>query len=174
MRGQILAYVADKEMGLIATAEGQRLSFRTADWMEVIPPERGMAVECVALDAHRASQVQLALPEPSTAAAPPAVNAPPPLALPPLGLTPRGLPSAARLARLLRLSLHTAAAQRGCWQRARQRRERSWRQAGPGRTAEQKAEAGLALTRVVLGVADNASLDVVRVMRAVVRALVRL
>ena len=75
MRGQILAYVADKEMGLIATAEGQRLSFRTADWMEVIPPERGMAVECVALDAHRASQVQLALPEP--VAAPPA---PPPLA----------------------------------------------------------------------------------------------
>lgn len=70
MRGQILAYVADKEMGLIATAEGQRLSFRTADWMEVIPPERGMAVECVALDAHRASQVQLALPEP--VAAPPA------------------------------------------------------------------------------------------------------
>ena len=83
MRGQILAYVADKEMGLIATAEGQRRSFRTADWMEVIPPERGMAVECVALDAHRASQVQLALPEPSTAAAPPAVNAPPPLALRP-------------------------------------------------------------------------------------------
>ena len=75
MRGQILAYVADKEMGLIATAEGQRLSFRTADWMEVIPPERGMAVECVALDAHRASQVQLALPEPVVA--PPA---PPPLA----------------------------------------------------------------------------------------------
>ena len=70
MRGQILAYVADKEMGLIATAEGQRLSFRTADWMEVIPPERGMAVECVALDAHRASQVQLALPE--AVAAPPA------------------------------------------------------------------------------------------------------
>ena len=70
MRGQILAYVADKEMGLIATAEGQRLSFRTADWMEVIPPERGMAVECVALDAHRASQVQLALPE--AVAVPPA------------------------------------------------------------------------------------------------------
>ena len=82
MRGQILAYVADKEMGLIATAEGQRLTFRTTDWMEVIPPERGMAVECVALDAHRASQVQLALPEPTTAAAP-AVNAPPPLALRP-------------------------------------------------------------------------------------------
>ena len=70
MKGQILAYVADKEMGLIATAEGQRLSFRTADWMEVIPPERGMAVECVALDAHRASQVQLALPE--AVAVPPA------------------------------------------------------------------------------------------------------
>jgi len=64
MRGQILAYVADKEMGLIATAEGQRLSFRAADWLEVIAPERGMAVECVALDAHRAGQVQLALPEP--------------------------------------------------------------------------------------------------------------
>ena len=75
MRGQILAYVADKEMGLIATAEGQRLSFRAADWLEVIAPERGMAVECVALDAHRAGQVQLALPEP--VAAPPA---PPPLA----------------------------------------------------------------------------------------------
>lgn len=75
MRGQILAYVADKEMGLIATAEGQRLSFRAADWLEVIAPERGMAVECVALDAHRAGQVQLALPEPM--AAPPA---PPPLA----------------------------------------------------------------------------------------------
>ena len=70
MRGQILAYVADKEMGLIATAEGQRLTFRTTDWMEVIPPERGMAVECVALDAHRASQVQLALPE--AVAVPPA------------------------------------------------------------------------------------------------------
>ena len=70
MRGQILAYVADKEMGLIATAEGQRLSFRTADWLEVIAPERGMAVECVALDAHRASQVQLALPE--AVAVPPA------------------------------------------------------------------------------------------------------
>ena len=75
MRGQILAYVADKEMGLIATAEGQRLSFRAADWLEVIAPERGMALECVALDAHRAGQVQLALPEPVVA--PPA---PPPLA----------------------------------------------------------------------------------------------
>ncbi|UJB66898.1 TM2 domain-containing protein [Acidovorax sp. YS12] len=80
MRGQILAYVADKEMGLIATAEGQRLSFRATDWMEVIAPERGMAVECVALDAHRAGQVQLALPEPAAA---PAVNGPPPLALRP-------------------------------------------------------------------------------------------
>jgi TM2 domain-containing membrane protein YozV len=87
MRGQILAYVADKEMGLIATAEGQRLSFRAADWLEVIAPERGMAVECVALDAHRAGQVQLALPEPVAA---PAVNVPPPL--PPLALRPKRKP----------------------------------------------------------------------------------
>ena len=75
VRGQILAYVADSQMGLIVTPDGQRLSFRGADWLEALAPERGMAVECVALDAHRAGQVQLALPEP--VAAPPA---PPPLA----------------------------------------------------------------------------------------------
>ena len=80
MRGQILAYVADSQMGLVVTPDGQRLSFRGADWQEAIAPERGMAVEFTAIEGSRARQVQLALPEPTAAPAMPAAPAQPPLA----------------------------------------------------------------------------------------------
>ena len=63
MKGQILAYVADNQMGLTATAEGQRVSFRTIDWLEVLPPERGMSVEFDIRDNQRAHNIQLALPD---------------------------------------------------------------------------------------------------------------
>ena len=80
MRGQILAYVADSQMGLVVTPDGQRLSFRGADWQEAIAPERGMAVEFTVIEGSRARQVQLALPEPTAAPAMPAAPAQPPLA----------------------------------------------------------------------------------------------
>ncbi len=73
MKGQILAYVADKEMGLIATAEGQRVSFRAMDWLEVLPPERGMNVEFEVDENQRAHNIQLALPD--TASRPASANA---------------------------------------------------------------------------------------------------
>ena len=80
VRGQILAYVADSQMGLIVTPDGQRLSFRGADWLEALAPERGMAVECTVIEGNRARQVQLALPEPAAAPSMPAAPAQPPLA----------------------------------------------------------------------------------------------
>ena len=50
MRGQILAYVADSQMGLVVSPDGQRLSFREIDWQEPIPPARGMTVEFTAIE----------------------------------------------------------------------------------------------------------------------------
>ena len=54
MRGQILAYVADSQMGLVVSPDGQRLSFREIDWQEPIPPARGMTVEFTATEGFSA------------------------------------------------------------------------------------------------------------------------
>ena len=63
MRGQILVFNEQKEVGAIATDDGRRFLFHVKDWQDVVPPERGMAVSFM-LDADgRARQAQLALPD---------------------------------------------------------------------------------------------------------------
>ena len=76
MRGQILAYVADSQMGLVVSPDGQRLSFREIDWQEPIPPARGMTVEFTAIEGDRARQLRLALPDTAALAHPPLAQRP--------------------------------------------------------------------------------------------------
>ena len=95
MRGQILVFNEQKEVGAIATDDGRRFLFHVKDWQDVVPPERGMAVSFM-LDADgRARQVQLALPD--TAAAP--ASAPP--SAPPLAQRPKRKPVITLLALFL-------------------------------------------------------------------------
>ena len=62
MRGQILVISDEKQVGAIATPDGQRVMFRLADWQDVVPPQRGMEVT-FSLDADkRVRLVQLAMP----------------------------------------------------------------------------------------------------------------
>jgi TM2 domain-containing membrane protein YozV len=70
MRGQILVFNDQKQAGAIATADGQRYLFHINDWQDVLPPERGMAVDFTPGDGTRAHHVQLALPESMPAAEP--------------------------------------------------------------------------------------------------------
>ncbi len=86
MRGQILVFNEQKEMGAIIADDGRRFLFHAADWQDVVPPDRGMAVGFVPDAEGRARQVQLAPPD---AAAP---SAPPPPSAPPLAQRPKRKP----------------------------------------------------------------------------------
>lgn len=66
MRGQILVFNEQKEAGAIVTTDGQRFLFHIRDWQDIVPPERGMAVDFTLDDNNRASQVQLTLPDRAT------------------------------------------------------------------------------------------------------------
>ena len=63
MRGQILVFNEQKEAGAIVATDGQRFLFHIRDWQDVVPPERGMAVDFTVDANNRAHQVQLALPD---------------------------------------------------------------------------------------------------------------
>jgi TM2 domain-containing membrane protein YozV/cold shock CspA family protein len=89
MRGQIFVFNEQKEVGAIATSEGQRMLFHISDWQDVVPPEKGMAVEFTLEGGNRARLVQMALPEtiaPSAAPQPAARLAPTPKRKPVLTL----------------------------------------------------------------------------------------
>ena len=77
MRGQILVFNEQKEVGAIITEDGRRFLFHINDWEDVVPPGPGMAASFM-LDADgRARQLQLALPDssPTASAAPPSAPA---------------------------------------------------------------------------------------------------
>lgn len=67
MRGQILVFNEQTAAGAIAAADGQRFLFHIRDWQDVVPPERGMAVDFAVDENNHAHQVQLALPNPTAA-----------------------------------------------------------------------------------------------------------
>ena len=69
MRGQILVFNEQKEAGAIVATDGQRFLFHIRDWQDVVPPERGMAVDFTVDANNRAHQVQLALPDSVAASA---------------------------------------------------------------------------------------------------------
>ena len=72
LRGQILVINAQQEAGAIVMADGQRFLFHLREWQDLLPPERGMAVEFTLGEDQRGRQVRLAPPEPIHAGAAPA------------------------------------------------------------------------------------------------------
>ena len=92
MRGQILVFNEQKEVGAIITEDGRRFLFHISDWDDVLPPDRGMAVSFM-LDAEtRPRQVQLALPDPIAAATAAATITPTAPSGPTLAMRPKRKP----------------------------------------------------------------------------------
>ena len=65
MRGQILVFNEQKQTGVIAAENSQRLMFPISNWQDVVPPEAGMAVEFTLNQNGQPQQIQLALPQPT-------------------------------------------------------------------------------------------------------------
>lgn len=63
MRGQILVFSEQKEAGAIAASDGQRFLFHIRNWQDIVPPERGMAVDFTLDEDNRPQKIQLALPD---------------------------------------------------------------------------------------------------------------
>lgn len=63
MKGQILVFNDEKQLGAVVTADGRRFVFGAADWKDAVPPQRGMAVEFEMAEDNRAQNIYLALPE---------------------------------------------------------------------------------------------------------------
>lgn len=74
MRGQVLAFSEQKKVGVVATPDGPHRLFHLNDWRSKVPPQLGMAVNFSVDEDGRARHVQLALPEPATTAADPALQ----------------------------------------------------------------------------------------------------
>ena len=58
MKGQILVFNEFLESGVIITATGQRLLFQKHDWLDCMPPARGMNVEFILHESNQARQVR--------------------------------------------------------------------------------------------------------------------
>jgi len=63
VRGQILVFSEQKEAGAIAASDGQRFLFHIRNWQDIVPPERGMAVDFTLDEDNRPQKIQLALPD---------------------------------------------------------------------------------------------------------------
>lgn len=66
MRGQVVAFSEEKNIGVVATGDGPLRLFHLNDWRGMVPPQLGMAVSFKVDEDGRARQVQLlALPDPA-------------------------------------------------------------------------------------------------------------